>query len=150
MFTQALKHHVVTSASGIINKILHVYEEADTGILCNLVHRWHHPKCLYVTDFYAFQNIVPYITICCQEDLRQFPVVGGNLNTYLGIHDNPVSHNGGCILIWRGEIVEDPNHFETSFDGDSDVLGGSDGDSDELGGSEFEWVLLLGFDQVLK
>ncbi len=79
--------------------------------------------------------------ICCQEDLHHFPVVGGSLNTYLGIHENPTSLkvNGRSILIWHGERADDPKPSESSSNDEIEVVGGGYGDTDDgFGGSDEE------------
>ena len=84
-----------------------------------------------MTDFFFFQDIVPYVTIRCREDFLQFPVIGGSLNSYLGIHENPSILNGGSILIWRGENVdvEEPtesvggDEYSTEGEGSDDQSG---------------------------
>ena len=86
----------------------------------------------YLT-FSFFQDIVPLITIRCREDLRQFPVIGGSLNTYIGLHDNPSILNNGSILIWRGENVKVEEPTESKGGDEYSTEGeGSDYDSGDV------------------
>ena len=132
LFTPSLRDKLLTSPKSIVGSMRHVFDKAMNGILCNLSFARLHPECLYVTDFFAFQDIVPLVTIRCPEDLDRFPIIGGNLNEYIGFHKNPSSLNNGSILVWRGKFVaEEPTDSAVSEDYSSEGEG-SDSDSDNV------------------